>query len=125
MASTFFTPLKKYKVDIGSPDYLAAPLAVPAGFVVLQADPVDSVNAAHLVEIQSSMDAILRHPTFAGIAGENPLPLGQSSIAPFAKSEYELGMQHGKYSCGFNLFQLNLTFAPCVGVPVNRKGARS
>ena len=92
---------------------------------MLQAEPVDSVNAAHLAEVQSAMDAILRHPTFAGVAGESPLPLGQSSIAPFAKSEYELGMKQGKYTCGFNLFQLNLTFTPSVGVPINRKGARS
>ena len=60
-----------------------------------------------------------------GIVGENPLPLGQSVIAPFVQSEYVLGMQHGKFSCGYNLFQLSFTFAPCKGVPINRKGARS
>ena len=118
--------MKTAKGANGSPDSSVEPLAVPAGFAMLQAAvPVDSINAAHLDEVQSAMDFIMRHPTFTGVFGQCPLPLGQSSIAPFAKSEYEMGMKQGKYSCGFNLFQLNLTFAPSLDVPINRKGART
>ena len=63
-----------------------------------------------------------RHPSFHGIAGADPLPLGESSIAPFEKSAFELGMTHGKYSCGFNVFKLNPYFTPSKGVPINRRG---
>jgi len=65
-----------------------------------------------------------RHPTFLGVAGESPLPLGESSISPFTKAEFELSMRNGKYSCGYNAFLLSLLYTPCRGVPVNRHGAR-
>ena len=64
-----------------------------------------------------------RHPTFAGVVGEGPLPLGESSIAPFTQEDFALGMKQGHFCCGFNLFQLSLTYAPCPAVPINRKGA--
>lgn len=53
-----------------------------------------------------------------------PLPFGQSSIAPFNADDFSMSMaQQGKYSCGFNLFHMSLTFSPNPGVPVNRQGA--
>lgn len=102
-----------------------AQAGAPSGFAIQPADPIDLVNAAHLAQVQQAMDQVLAHPSFAGVVSEDPLPLGQSSIAPFAKADYDLGMLQGKYACGFNLFKLSLTFSACPGVPINRTGARS
>lgn len=96
-----------------------------AGLTLAQLEPVDSINALHYAEVQSAMDVILAHPTFTGIMSEGPLPLGESSIAPFSKAEFELSIGSGKYNCGYNMFQLSLLYTPGKGVPVNRRGARS
>ena len=84
------------------------------------------VNAAHWQNVERAYQTIIEHPVFNGIAGELPLALGSSSVAPFKVSDFRAAVNGptGCYTCGANAMWQSPFFTTTPGVPINTRSVR-
>ena len=92
--------------------------------VELEVGESDKVNLAYIEKLQGAVDRIKGHPLFQDI--ENALPLkiidkaesGVQAPVDAAACQHALNTSTQSYTCGVNLFWLDLLWSPTPGVPL-------